>query len=221
MNARQSTGIAALGTAATYFVGFSFLFTVLLPAGYGMDPTKAPDAIAFLTQHSAMLIAWNSVIYIVNAICLAVLVAGLHRMLSPKAPPLMAIASLFGAIWVGLLLAAGMVANSAVVVVAALGNADPERAALVWQVLRAVENGLGGGNEIAGALWIGMSMTFVPSGPILVRALSAIAGAAGLLTLVPALSEPMGAAFGLLTLAWFLGLGITLLRAGQRQAAPF
>lgn len=215
--------IAAFGAAGTYLVGFGLLVGLLLPAGYGFDPTSASEAVSFLARNAGMMVAWNSVIYILNAVCVAVLVVALHAALSPRGTRLMQVASLFGLVWVGLLLAAGMLANSAVATVAALAGNDPDQAATIWQVLRAVENGLGGGNEIAGALWILTSMAprrpWAPI-PITVRAIGCIAGCAGLLTLLPTLSEPMGAVFGLATLVWFLGIGATLLRHDRNGGAP-
>lgn len=50
MTASHAAGVAALGAAATYLVGFGMLALVLLPAGYGMDPTAAPQAVAFLAR---------------------------------------------------------------------------------------------------------------------------------------------------------------------------
>ncbi|MGA7758441.1 MAG: hypothetical protein WCA57_11425 [Ilumatobacteraceae bacterium] len=54
----------------------------------------------------------------------------------------------------GLAIAAGMVSNIAIGTVTDLNDTDPAAAETVWSALDSVQNGLGGGNEIAGGVWI-------------------------------------------------------------------
>ncbi|WP_068108364.1 hypothetical protein [Tropicimonas marinistellae] len=217
MTLRQSGSLAAFGAAGTYGVGVALLILVLIPAGYGFDPTAAEEAVGFLMRNSEMMIAWNTIVYVLNAILLGVLVVALHELISSEAPQLMRVSSLFGMVWVGLLLAAGMVANSGLAAVAFIVREDVHAATVLWQVLRAVEDGLGGGNEIAGALWLAGSMIAARSLPVAVRMLGIAAGAAGLATLVPALSRPMGAVFRFATLAWFVAIGVALSRGTRGE----
>ncbi|CUH67111.1 hypothetical protein TG4357_02819 [Thalassovita gelatinovora] len=206
-------GIAALACAATYLVGFAFLVTVLAPLGYGTDAIDAAAVTASIAEQPGLLIAWNTIIYVVNALALALLVVAFHRHLAPQAPEIASVTRTLGTIWATLVLGAGMIANVAVERTHALA-ADPEAAAALWEVLHAVELGLGGGNEIAGGAWI-LSVSIAA---LVARALSrftlglgALASLAGLATIVPGLGETAGAVFGLGAIAWFVATGIELL----------
>lgn len=80
--------------------------------------------------------------------------------------------------------------------------------------------GLGGGNEIAGGLWvllIGWAALRVGGVPRALNYLGVVIGVLGLLTVVPAL-EVLGAVFGLGLIVWFVWLGIVMLRSSPRAA---
>ena len=215
MTLTRTGGLAALTCAATYLVGFALLLTVLAPLGYGTGQIDPAAVVAFTAERAGLMIAWNSTIYILNALALAVLVVALHHRLRPVAPGWAEATRAIGLIWAALVLGAGMIANVAVEEAVRLHASDPTAAAALWQTLHAVELGLGGGNEIAGGVWIlGVSLAAWPARalPRVVSLLGAGTGLAGLLTLVPALGEAAGASFGLGAIAWFIGAGISLLR---------
>lgn len=215
MTLRQTGGLAALVCGATYIVGFAFLVTLLAPLGFGTDRIDAAGVVAFINARPGTLIAWNSTIYIVNALALAVLVVALARSLESATPGWTAVAKGLGLIWAALVLGAGMVANVAVDRAAELYLIDPEAAAELWAVLHAVELGLGGGNEIAGGAWIVIASLSGLIGRTLalpIIALGLLTGISGLATIVPSLGETAGAIFGLGAIAWFLALGTYLLR---------
>ncbi|WP_084794455.1 DUF4386 family protein [Pseudoponticoccus marisrubri] len=218
MTFAKAGGLAALTCAATYLAGFALLLTVLAPLGFGTDRIDAAAVVAFIAERPAVLIAWNTVIYVVNALALVVLVVALRQRIASTRPDAAALTGALGLVWATLVLGAGMIANVAVERAHTL-VADPEAAAALWQVLHAVELGLGGGNEIAGGAWIGMvSLAGRASGvfgkPI--AWLGLLTGVAGLLTVFPPLSESAGAAFGLGAIAWFLLVGGALLRPGRQ-----
>jgi hypothetical protein len=117
-------------------------------------------------------------------------------------------------IWAGCVIASGMIANLSLGTVADLHADDPASAAPVWSALDAVQNGVGGGNELVGSIWLLLVSAGARPTGVLPRGacnLGLIAGAAGVLTVVPAL-EPAGAVFGLGLIAWFVWTGIVLLR---------
>lgn len=81
--------------------------------------------------------------------------------------------------------------------------------------------GLGGGNEIVGGLWVLLVSSAALRAGGLPRALNylgVVIGVAGLLTVVPALGELGGAIFGLGSIAWFVWLGIVMLRESSSAA---
>ena len=84
-------------------------------------------------------------IYIVNALALAVLVVALHKRLRAATPDLAAVTAALGIIWTALVLGAGMIGNVAVERAAYFAATDFEYAVRLWEMLHAVELGLGGG----------------------------------------------------------------------------
>ncbi|MDG4647771.1 hypothetical protein P6F26_04900 [Roseibacterium sp. SDUM158017] len=221
MNPSMSGGLAAFVCAGTYLVGFALLVTILAPTGYGTADVDAAAVVALAAGRPGVLIAWNTTIYIVNALALVVLVVALHARLARSAPGWAEAGRAFGLVWAALVLGAGMVANVAVERATHLAATDAAAAAEAWSLLHAVELGLGGGNEIAGGVWILCVSAGGLAGGALGRglcALGAVTGLAGLATLIPALGEGAGAVFGLGAIAWFLGVGATLVAASRRAA---
>lgn len=209
---RRVGGVAALVEAATFVVGFVLFATMLSDYTTG-DPTPR-ESVAFLVDHQTTLYLWNLVIFVVFGLVLVPLALALHERLRPATPALAQAATAFGLIWAGLVLAAGMVTNIGIGTVADLHGSDPARAATVWSALDSVQNGLGGGNEIAGGMWALLVSWAAVRGGALPKALcylGAVSGAAGLATVVPAL-EPVGAVFGVGLIVWFGWLGVVLLR---------
>lgn len=211
-------GLAALTCAATYLVGFALLAAYLAPLGYGTARIDAQATVGFIHEHPAIMLAWNSTIYIVNALALAVLVVALKARMATGHAPYADLSMAFGLIWAALVLGAGMLANVAVEQATQLFAADPALAAERWQALHSIELGLGGGNEIAGGVWIlSVSLAGGLSGALarIPRWLGIATGASGLATIVPALGEVTGAVFGLGAIVWFLVIGWTLTRPGS------
>ena len=91
---------------------------------------------------------------------------------------------------------------------------DPERAITVWSSIDTVTNGLGGGNELVGGIWIllvstaGFAAKRLPQWLNVVGVVTAVAG---VFTVVPAF-DAIEMVFGLGSIAWFIGAGVTLLR---------
>ncbi|MFA9563459.1 MAG: DUF4386 family protein [Acidimicrobiales bacterium] len=211
---RKVGGWAALVAAATFVFGIVMFATVLTDYTTG-DPTPE-ESVAFLVDHQAAMYVWNVVIFIVFGLALVPLVLSLRERLKARAPGLSQVGAAFGLIWAGLVLAAGMVSNIAIGTVADLHDTDPAGAEPVWSALDSVQNGLGGGNEIAGGVWVLLVSWAALKTGVLPRALSYLgmaAGVAGLVTIIPPL-EAVGAVFGIGLIVWFVWVGIVLLRDG-------
>ena len=217
MTLRKAGGLAAWTCAATYLVGFALLVTVLAPLGYGTDEIETTAVMIFIAERPGVLIAWNTVIYVVNAMALAVLVVALRQQIGRAQPDAAALTGALGLIWATLVLGAGMIANVAVERAHALA-ADPDAATALWQTLHAVELGLGGGNEIAGGAWfLAVSVAAFRAAMFgsLTAGLGALTGLAGLLTMLPPFGEIAGAVFGLGAIAWFVAVGRVFVRGLQ------
>lgn len=205
-------GIGALVAAATFVFGFALFATALSDYTTG-DPTPA-ESVAFVADHEGLLYLWNAVILILFGIVLVPLVLALYERMRPDAPTVAPAAAVFGIIWAGLVIAAGMIGNIGLGTVADLQETDPAHVEGVWSAIDSVQNGLGGGNEIVGGLWVLLVSWAALQTRALPRGLSFLgiaAGAAGIVTIVPAL-ELVGAIFGLGLIVWFVWAGIILLR---------
>ncbi len=215
-NLQKIGGVAALIAAATFVVGFGLLVTLLAPtAAVDVDPGQS---VAFLVDNQAIIYIWNIIIYVLFGIFLVVLALALYERLKAVSTAIVQTATAFGLIWAGLVIASGMVANIGTGVVVDLYGKDPAQAALVWVALDAVQNGLGGGNEIVGGVWVLLVSWAALRGGGLPKALNylgVVIGVAGIITLVPAL-EMIGAIFGLGLIVWFVWLGSVMLRGHQK-----
>ena len=207
----KTAGIAALIAAATFLFGIAMFATVLTDYTTG-DPTPE-ESVAFMVDHQAELYVWNVVIFIVFGVVLVPLVLALRDRLKARSPAIAQASGAFGLIWAGLVIAAGMVSNIAIGTVTDLHDTDPAAAETAWSALDSVQNGLGGGNEIVGGVWILLVSWAALKTAVLPRTLNYLglaAGAAGLLTVIPAL-EAVGAVFGIGLIVWFVWVGVLLL----------
>lgn len=200
--------IAANLAAMSFIIGFGLYFTLLMDANYARLDLPPKEQVQFLIENQSLLYIWYLIIYVFFGITLALLCLVLHQRLYPESPFLTRLASVFGLVWVGLVVASGLIVTTGNRHVIDVYTQDPEQAADLWVVLQVVTNALGGGNEIVGGLWIfiislaalqstGLSKTLTLSGLMI--------GSAGVLTIIPAW-EVLAAVFGFGCIFWFGGL---------------
>lgn len=214
MTMKRIGGFAALICAATYIFGFALLVTVMAEAGFGSDAIQGADVVRFTVTNQALMITWHTVIYVVNALALVVLVVALTGRLRNASPDWGTMSLGFGLMWTTLVLGAGMLGNVTTERVVVLAATDFDAAVRTWEVLHAVELGLGGGNEIAGGVWIfcvSLAALLHRSFGKIVIGLGLLTGLSGVLTIFPPLGEVAGAVFGLGAIAWFIAVGLALL----------
>ncbi len=214
---QKAAGVAALVEALTFVIGFALYFTLLASTGYAEGGATAVENAAFLASHSSLIYAWNLVIYILFGLALVALTLGLYDRLKEGSPALAQGAAAFGLLWSGLIIATGMVANVGQGMIVNLYANDPAQAGTLWQAMHLVETGLGGGNEIAGGVWVFLVSLAALRGRVFHPALNyfgLVIGVSGLLTVVPAL-EVFGAVFGLGLILWFVLCGLKLLKPGK------
>jgi hypothetical protein len=208
-------GFAALYQAAAYLWGIVFfLFLVNYPAI--VDPA---EKLAFVLDNRINMQITHLLMYVLFGIFLVVLTLTIYERIKNDAPRLMLIATAFGLIWSGALIASGMIYNLGLDTVATLYVVDPAQAALAWLPFEGVSEAIGGGNgEILGGTWtLLVSWAALRSGrlPKALNVWGLIVGAAGIISTVPGLHD-LGAIFGMSQIVWFIWLGIVLLR-GQKQ----
>jgi len=211
-NLQKIGGIAALFEASIYISAFVFF------GAFWDFPTDSDNTqkFSFLTNHQTILSVVNLTMYVIFGVFLAVLVLALHQRLKIKAPALSQISSVFGLVWVGLIIATGMIANIGLGVVIDLSAKNAEQAMTVWIVINTIVEGLGGGNEVVGGLWVlllSVAALKINELPKLLNCLGLFIGFVGILTIYPA--EILTEIFGLGQIVWFSWLGVAMLMSRQ------
>jgi len=207
-NLQKAGGVAALLEAAIYISAFVFFGAFW---NFPMDADSV-QKFAFLAENQDVLSIVNFIMYVLFGIILAVLVLALHERLKLNTPIFSQIASIFGVIWVGLVIASGMISNVGLTAALELSTKDPEQAMTVWRTIYSVVEGIGGGNEIVGGLWVLLLSIAALKGKELHKTLNYLGlfvGTVGILTIYPA--EVFTEIFGISQIVWFSWLGVSML----------
>jgi hypothetical protein len=214
-NLQKMGGIAALYAGAAYVVG---MVGFLLIVGWPDDPV---EQVAVLVDHQVVQHILYLIVYQIWAIFLVVLTLALYERLKDDSPAMMQTVTAIGMIWAGVVIASGMIFNIGMDNVVDLYGKDPDQATTVWLAIESVCNGIGGGNEILGGLWMLLiSWVALQAGklPRALNYLGVVVGVAGILSALPGLGE-VGMIFGLVQIVWFVWLGIVMLRSSPSAAA--
>ena len=208
----RAGAIGGLIAAATFIFGIALLVTSL--SDYTDGDATVAESVAFLVGNQSTLFVWYFVIYLVFGLAIIPLARSLRERLVDVSPELADIGAVFAYIWAGLMFATGMTENIGIAAIADLNETDPAAAEALWSSISTVADGLGGGNELVGGMWILLvSLAAWGTGrlPRGLNVLGIVSAASGLITLIPGLSD-VGIIFGLGSIAWFAWAGIVLLR---------
>ncbi|WP_299789554.1 DUF4386 family protein [uncultured Shewanella sp.] len=207
-NLQKMGGVAALFEAVIYISAFVFFGAIWeYPAN-----VNAVQEFTFLSDNQLTLSLLNLAMYVLFGIFLAVLVLALYQRVKDRAPTLAQLASLFGIVWVGLVIASGMIANIGLEAAIEISAKDPEQAMTLLLIINTIVEALGGGNEIVGGLWVlllSVAALRANELPKILNYLGMFIGLVGILTLYPA--EILTEVFGLGQILWFAWLGKVLL----------
>lgn len=208
-------GIAGLIEAVLYLLGFAILFLVLQPALAGTE--SGLERLQVIIEHKTLYTTWLVLIYVLFGIVLIPLTAAIHEHFK-KTPTIWTnITPVFGFIWSVLVIASGMIAVIGIESVAVTIVDNPDSALTSWQTIGAIQNGLGGGVEIIGGIWVFLVSITGLKYKVFSRFLNnmgLIVGGAGILTIVPPLKD-LGVLFGLTQIVWFVWIGIAMIGKGR------
>ncbi|NUM44071.1 MAG: DUF4386 family protein [Anaerolineales bacterium] len=215
---QKSGGLAALYMAVAHLIGI-LIFLVVLDYLNITDPAQK---LALNVEKQTIIFSTNLFMYVFFGFALIILSLALYDRMKAGAPALIQVSAAIGLIWAGSLIASGMAANAGLATVVALYAKDPTQAALTFQAIEAITNGLGNANgEILGGTWtllVSLASLRVGELPKKLNYLGVFVGAVGILTILPALTDFTGV-FGLGQIIWFVGLGIVLLRSYPAKEA--
>ena len=206
----RTGGFAAIYLALAYVVAMPYF---LLISHYNDAKTAAEKVTSILADFQGIY-AMYLINYVFFGLVLGVLALSLFDRLREHGELAARIATGVGLTWSVALVLSGMVFNHGMVTVVALAHTNPQQAAVMWQAIESVSDGLSvGTGETLGGLWMLIVCWIALRGRVLSRPLTwfgVATGLVGLASTVPALFAG-SIAFGLLQIVWFAWLGIELL----------
>lgn len=205
---QKTAGISAISEAVIYIIAFTYF------GGFWSYPSDGDplEKMTYLAENHLDFSTINFLMYVAFGVLLAVLVVGLHEKLKHTKNPAITIGSLFGAIWVGLVIASGMISNIGLAHAISVMDASPEKALDLWTTVSVITESLGGGNELVGGLWVLLVSVVALQAKVLSRPLNYLGvfvGLAGIATVYPA--DVLTEIFGVSQIGWFIWLGLSLL----------
>ncbi len=203
-------GVCAILEALIYIFAFIVYGGILV---YPKANASAVEQLNFLTNNYLTLSILNLISYVLFGILLAVLVIAIHQRLKNYAPIFSNLASIFGILWVGLVISSGMIANIGLSSVLAIGVREPDNAMSIWSSVSIISEGLGGGNEIVGGIWVLLLSIIALKGQLFSKpliVLGILVGIAGVLTIYPL--DIFTEIFGVSQIIWFIWIGIFMVR---------
>ena len=213
MSSNQLAGTASMLMALIYVCAFVYFGAMVsFPAS-----NEADVVMAFVTQNvNALWIAYFT-IYVIFGVLLAVVVIAIDDILSSCVNQtqnrLLRMGTLFGKIWVCLVIASGMIATIGMSHAVSLTAVSNEEAYRLWGVVSMLVESLGGGNELVGGVWVLLtSITALKQRMFgnTVNYTGCFVGLAGIATIYPA--EVFTEIFGITQIIWFIAIGASLIK---------
>ncbi|OED44430.1 hypothetical protein AB833_01635 [Chromatiales bacterium (ex Bugula neritina AB1)] len=210
MTISRFSGIASIALALIYLVGFVYF------GGFWTYPATGSidEKISYLNNNQLSYTLVYLTIYVVFGVVLAVLVAGVHDVLDAAKNKVMLVSSMFGVIWVGMVIAAGMIGTMGLDIVLNVALNDPVNAINIWQVVALITQSIGGGNELVGGLWVLLLSIAALRNHSFTKPLNylgCLVGLTGISTVYPA--DVLTMVFGLSQIVWFVWLGVAMFKA--------
>ncbi|MBT3888133.1 MAG: hypothetical protein HOF66_02485, partial [Nitrosomonadaceae bacterium] len=149
-NLQKLAGFSAISEGLIYIVAFVYFGAFW---SYPVDGSPT-EKMTYLADNQLLFSIIYFLMYVVFGVLLAVLVIGLHERLKHTNNPVVTLGSLFGVIWVGLVITSGMISNIGLDYAIGLMDANPEKALDIWIIVSVITESIGGGNELVGGLWV-------------------------------------------------------------------
>ena len=210
---QKAGGISALIAAATYLFAMGLVVSVLQPMA---DSSLGfQEYMAFLIASKPLVFIWHFSMYFINGSCLVVLVLALYQRLKSGSPTLAKIASAFGFIWTAFVFLSGLITNYGIESLIALYGKNQAQAEALKTALDTITIGIESSDKLLGCLWVGLASLAAfkhKAFPRTFNIFGLVISAAGLMgTTMPSLVS-ISYVFGVGAIAWWLAVGIYMLR---------
>ena len=215
INSVKAGALASFGMAACYIIMF-IIFGAILSAPISDDVL---DKIQFVQANQDLIGVTYILGYLLFGCFLLITTIALHNFMDSKPSMLLTCGTAFGFIWVVLMMCSGMIGLIGMQTMLELHNESSQHAIGLFYSLSVIENGLGGGIELVGGLWVllislsGLRQKRLPQA---LHILGLVVGSFGVLTLIQGVPE-FKMAFGLSQIAWFTWVGFALLGTRATQ----
>lgn len=217
MQTRTNRRVQRVGGISSLLAGATFIFGILLYVtvfnGVATSDQTPIEAVQTLIDHEVAMRWWYLVTLVAFGVFIVPLVWALHDRLNRSAPATTRVASTFGCLWAGVVIAGGMVANVTITAVSQAHERSVDEAATLLASSLNIVNGLTGGNEIIGSAWVLALSCAAWSSKALPRQLCMFGmstSLAGFLTIIPVFS-PLAMVYGLSMIGWFFWAGGVLI----------
>lgn len=213
----RAGGFAALYVACAYLA--AIVYFVLLVNYPGA--TEPEDKVTLITKHHTSMYVMHLICFEFVAIALIVVTLAVYQHLRAEAPETVQVASVFGVVRAGLLLASVMVFDHGMAIVVDQQTRDTHQAAATWQGIETVADALGGtGGDILLGLWLIPVSWVALRAKVFPRAMNWLGlglGTAAVVSIVPGLGI-LEVVVGLLQIVWLLWFGtVTAQRRPRRR----
>ncbi|ASP40871.1 hypothetical protein CHH28_08935 [Bacterioplanes sanyensis] len=208
-------GYSGIALALIYIAAFVYF------GAFWAYPHSAGEAerLAYLADNQVVISSVYYLIYAIFGVVLSGLVLGLHeKYADSKAAFMSKFATLFGALWIGLVIATAMIFVTGLNSVVSLAPTNTERATETWHIVALLTESLGGGNELVGGLWVLLVSLCNLSAKLFSRGLNYLGvfvGLAGIATVYPA--DVITEIFGITQIVWFAWIGVGFIRLETSQ----
>lgn len=206
---QKLAGVSAIAQGIIYITAFTYFGAIW---SFPLD-ASGPEKMTYLIENQLSFSVINFLMYVVFGCLLSVLVVGLHERLKSVDNWLLSIATVFGVIWAGLVIASGMLATVGLGHTIELATTNPDKAFDAWVIISVIVESIGGGNELTGGVWVLLISICALKQGVFAKSLNLAGlavGLAGIATIYP--DELFTEIFGVTQIIWFFWVGVTLFK---------
>src|SRR4030043_2430207 len=150
-NLQKAGGVSAIIAAATFLFAMALVVSMLKPMA---DSTLGfQEYMAFLIANRLLVFIWHFSMYLINGLCLTVLVLALYERLKNSSPSLAKIGSAFGLVWTAFVFLSGMIVNYGNESLIALYGRNQGQAEALKNALETITIGIDSSDKYLGCLW--------------------------------------------------------------------
>lgn len=213
MSSLDKARVALLINISCFVFGFWLLVSRF---NYLHDKNLVPKQILeMLVLDRHHFIVWNLFVYVAFGLSLLYLTVNIFFCVKKRTPELAIGILIMGGVWSGFMLLSGGLAIELINSVVDHHTRNRDLAINVWVIGNLLHESVGGGNEIIGAIWVGLISCALPSRKritIGTKFIGYIATVLGLCTIFES-SETFASLFGSLLILWFMLLFVAFPKA--------